>query len=171
MRGRTMQIPTIQGLRPTGSRVREALFNMMGDMHGLSMLDLFAGSGVMAIEAISRGASQVLSIENNHAACQAMKVIRESWPVSGWSIDSGALPQALPMDQRFDVIFADPPYAQNIAEQLPSWLAEKNIGYDVLIIEESSRVQVAWQGDFLPIKQRKYGESTLYFFEPKPVKQ
>ena len=164
MRGRTMRVPDIEGLRPTPSRVREALFNILGDLQGVSMLDLFAGSGVIGIEALSRGASSVLSIESDRTACQAMKVIQESWGIEGWMIQSGSLPKALPAEQHFDFIFADPPYNTGLAAQVPAWLAKQGISYTNLVIEESSRSRMQWKQNIMPMQERKYSETTLYFF-------
>ncbi len=165
MRGRTMHVPDIEGLRPTPSRVREALFNILGDMQGKTVLDLFAGSGVVGLEALSRGASAVISIEDNKRACQAMQNIQQTWPVDGWTIQTGKLPQALRSKQHFDFIFADPPYDKGLAEQVPVWLAKAEISYDTLVVEESTRTHAKWKKDFMPSKQRKYSETTLYFFE------
>jgi len=169
MRGRVMQVPGIEGLRPTSSRVREALFNMLGDMHGRSMLDLFSGSGVMALEALSRGAAAVQSIESNHQACVAMRKLEQAWQVKDWTITAGSLPQAFsPKPSHVDIIYADPPYQQGIAVQLASWLKDAHISYDVLVIEEASRAKIAWSVP--PYQQRKYGESTLYFFDGRGAK-
>ena len=164
MRGRTMRVPDIEGLRPTPSRVREALFNILGDLQGVSVLDSFAGSGVIGIEALSRGASSVLSIESDRQACQAMKVIQESWGIEGWMIQSGSLPKALPAGQHFDFIFADPPYNTGLAAQVPAWLAKQGISYTNLVIEESSRSRMQWKQNIMPMQERKYSETTLYFF-------
>lgn len=164
MRGRVMQVIDIKGLRPTPSKVRQALFNMLGDMDGLSFLDLFAGSGVMSIEALSRGAVSAYSIEDNHKACAAMKHIQTDWHIDGWHIHQGSLPQVLP-EQHFDIVYADPPYEQGFAAQIPQWLSQKNITFKTLVIEEASRANVAWLAELMPIKQRKYGDTTLYFFE------
>lgn len=164
MRGRTMRVPDIEGLRPTSSRAREALFNILGDIQGFSVLDLFAGSGVMGLEALSRGASSLISIEADRAACQAMKLIQETWHIEPWTIHCGSLPKALPEPQHFDFIYADPPYAKGLAEQVPVWLEKKGIRYDRLVIEESSQSRPQWKTQ-RPVQQRKYSETTLYFFE------
>jgi 16S rRNA (guanine966-N2)-methyltransferase len=167
MRGRTMKVPEIEDLRPTASRVREALFNIIGDVHEMSILDLFSGSGVIGIEALSRGAGQVLSIEGSRAACQAMMAVREAWNIESWTIQAGKLPQALPSNKHFEVVFADPPYGKGLAEQVPGWLEKAGVTYDLLVVEEASRTVMKWKKGVVPSKQRKYGESTLYFFEPE----
>jgi len=164
MRGRTLRVPEIEGLRPTPSRVREALFNILGDIQGSSVLDLFSGSGVMSLEALSRGAAHAQSIEENHDACKAMQSIHETWHLDGWQILRGTLPRALPEQTHFDVIYADPPYNKGLAEQVPKWLHQKGITFNTLVIEESSRTKVKWAADAMPDQVRKYSETTLYFF-------
>jgi len=165
MRGRVMRVPDIEGLRPTPSRVREALFNMLDDIHGSSVLDLFAGSGVIGLEALSRGAKSVTCIEGDRAACKAMKNIQESWQVDGWTIQAGKLPQDLPSSTYFDIVFADPPYNKGLAAQVPAWLKKNNVSYETLVVEEASQAKVDWKQGLSPVKQRKYSETTLYFFE------
>ncbi len=163
MRGRVMKVPDIEGLRPTSSRVREAVFNSLGDVQGLSFLDLFAGSGVMALEALSRGVTSAYSLEQNRQACQAMRVLEEAWSVEHWNISTGILPHALStLPSHFDIIYADPPYQQGFAAQIIPWLSNASITYQSLIIEEASAAHITWAEP--PYKQRQYGESTLYFF-------
>jgi len=166
MRGRTMRVPDTQGLRPTSSRVREALFNILGDIQDFTVLDLFAGSGVIGLEALSRGARSLHSIEVDQNACHAMQHIQQGWPIDDWTIQAGKLPQALPSAQHFDFIFADAPYDKGLAEQVPAWLKKAGLSYKILVIEEASQTKMAWKQGFIPTKQRKYGESTLYFFAP-----
>jgi len=166
MRGRTLRVPDIEGLRPTPSRAREALFNMLGDIQDFSILDLFAGSGIMGLEALSRGAKHAVSIEADAEACKAMKSIQQDWSVDAWEIKQGTLPHALPKHMHFDFIYADPPYAKGLAEQVPAWLAKHAISYDVLVVEEATRTRLQWKPEFMPSKSRKYSETTLYFFQP-----
>ena len=168
MRGRTMRVPDIEGLRPTPSRAREALFNILGDVQGYHVLDLFAGSGVMALEALSRGAASALSIDASRKACVAMRRIAEDWGVAGWRIQHSVLPKGLVESQHVDLVYADPPYQSGLAAQVPIWLAERHISYTHLVIEESSRSSIAWPMDNRPVQSRKYSETTLYFFAGTP---
>jgi len=165
MRGRTLRVPEIEGLRPTPSRVREALFNILGDIQGYSVLDLFSGSGIISLEALSRGAIHAQSIEEDQDACKAMRSVQTSWNVEGWNITRGTLPRGLPEQTHFDVIYADPPYNKGLAEQVPKWLHQKGITYNTLVIEESSRTKLKWAADALPSQVRKYSETSLYFFQ------
>jgi 16S rRNA (guanine966-N2)-methyltransferase len=114
-RGRRIAVPERPGLRPTPDRVRETLFNWLGQsLAGLSCLDLFAGSGALGFEAASRGAARVVMVEQDRAVFQSLKTTREA---------IGARQVALVFDDafaylkkshdRFDVVFLDPPFRQN----------------------------------------------------------
>ncbi len=165
-RGRTLRVPDIEGLRPTPSRVREALFNILGNIGDTSFLDMFSGSGIMALEALSRGALTATSLESDREAIRALQKIKKDWDIDEWVIQTAHLPQCLPKDSYFDIIYADPPYGQGLAEQVPLWLSTQCLTYKTLIIEEASRNTIHWQQGFMPIKSRKYSETTLYFFQP-----
>ena len=165
MRGRTLRVPDIEGLRPTPSRAREALFNILGDIQNFSILDLFAGSGIIALEALSRGASSALSIEADTQACKAMEMIQQDWGLDEWAVQQGALPHALPTATHFNIIYADPPYGKGLAEQVPLWLSKQGITFDTLVIEEATRSNLKWKQACQPTKSRKYSETTLYFFQ------
>jgi len=164
-RGRVLNVPDLPGLRPTPSKVREALFNILGSMEDLSLLDLFAGSGIMAIEALSRGAESAISIERNDKACTAMKSCRQQISLENWEIIKGALPTALARaeSRHFDLIFADPPYDQGIAEMIPQWLDAHGIECDRLVIEESAKATPAWPEGWTVSQSRRYGDTILHF--------
>lgn len=164
-RGRVLNVPDLPGLRPTPSKVREALFNILGDILGKNLLDLFAGSGIMAIEALSRGAASALSIEQSGRACSAMKTCRKQIGLENWKITKGKLPSALEQvaGQSFDLIFADPPYDKGTAEQIPAWLDDRNIDCDLLVIEESAKADPRWPGGWTVARSRRYGDTILYF--------
>jgi len=169
-RSRTLNVPDIEGLRPTSSRVREAIFNMLGDIEEWKILDLFSGSGVMAIEALSRGAEQVISIEQDRNACRHLHLLAKKFNVeSHWMIQQASLPKALEtiQGQSFDWIFADPPYDIGIAEQIPIWLQQENITTSSLVIEESVRAKPKWPLGW-QASSRRYGDTNLYFLQQEP---
>jgi len=169
-RSRTLNVPDIDGLRPTSSRVREALFNILGDIENWKVLDLFSGSGVMAIEALSRGAKQVISIEQDKVACRHLRALAKKFSVENrWVIQQASFPKAFEalQGQSFDWIFADPPYDIGIAEQVPICLQQENITTSLLVIEESVRAKPKWPLGW-QASDRRYGDTNLYFLQQEP---
>ncbi len=175
-RGRVLHVPSLPGLRPTSARVREALFDMLrhrlGDFASACMLDLYAGSGIMALEALSRGFAHVSSIEIDRRACRAMRQQARKLGIhnSQWSIQTGSLPSALHrlQGERFSLIFADPPYHDEAAMLLPRWLQTHAIGYHLLVIETAS-TNTPEHPSGLPmenIMSRRYGNTRLSMFRP-----
>jgi 16S rRNA (guanine966-N2)-methyltransferase len=130
-RGRTIEAPPGQVTRPTADRVRETLFSMLasrlGSLEELRVADLFAGSGALGLEALSRGATSATFVENDAKAAAA---IRRNAEKLGATIDVlGGSALSLPRSEPFDLIFADPPYAQGAgtsvieAVERAGWLA------------------------------------------------
>jgi 16S rRNA (guanine966-N2)-methyltransferase len=128
-RGRKLQVSDRPGLRPTPDRVRETLFNWLGQrLDGLACLDLFAGSGALGFEAASRGAARVVLVENDRAAFEGLRKTREM--LSDPKIEilfQDAMQYLRSGTERFDVVFLDPPFRQNALgaalELLPARLA------------------------------------------------
>lgn len=118
-RGRVLEVP--EGARPTAGRVREALFASLGEVTGLRVLDLFAGSGAVAIEALSRGAGSAVLVERDRAAvevCRANLETTDTAPnarVVPASVDA-FLTRAAPPEAPFDLVWCDPPYGADPAE-------------------------------------------------------
>lgn len=112
--GRTIEAPSGQSTRPTADRVRETLFSMLasrlGSFDDLRIADLFAGSGALGFEALSRGAASATFVENDAKAAAVIRRNAEKLGVSVQILGGSAL--ALPRSGPFDLIFADPPYAE-----------------------------------------------------------
>ena len=125
-RGRRIKVASRPGLRPTPDRVRETLFNWLGQwLDGQSCLDLFAGSGVLGFEAASRGAARVVMVERDRAAFAALEVTRTAIGARAVELVHGDALDYLERSsekggERFDVVFLDPPFRQNA---LPETLA------------------------------------------------
>ena len=119
-RGRWIEFPDVEGLRPTGNRIRETLFNWLGQrMDGMRCLDLFAGSGALGFEAASRGAAEVVMVEYAPAAIASLKANRERLGASMCAIERGdALLFMGNSHGHFDVIFADPPFASGFMDRV-----------------------------------------------------
>jgi 16S rRNA (guanine966-N2)-methyltransferase len=111
-RSRIIEFPDAEDLRPTPDRVRETLFNWLGrDLTGMACLDLFAGSGALGFEALSRGAAAVVMIEKNPAALRALRDNARKLDATGLTVVRGdALEFVRSARSRFDVVFVDPPY-------------------------------------------------------------
>jgi 16S rRNA (guanine(966)-N(2))-methyltransferase RsmD len=122
-RSRLIEFPDEAGIRPTPDRVRETLFNWLGqDLTGKRCLDLFAGSGALGFEALSRGASEVVMVEHSRPVARALRENAARLGARGFRlVVSDALHfLADPAAGRFDVIFVDPPYASGlVAKVLP----------------------------------------------------
>ena len=114
-----LKFPDVDGLRPTPDRVRQTVFNWLGQsLDGLSCLDLFAGTGVMGFEALSRGATQTVLIEKSRAAYQALLDNKASLKATNAQVlNLDALQFLKQNHQKFDVIFVDPPYHQGLLDQ------------------------------------------------------
>jgi 16S rRNA (guanine966-N2)-methyltransferase len=140
-RGRRLQAPRGTSVRPTSDRVREALFSILGDIEGLRVLDLFAGSGALAIEALSRGAASATLVENDRAALDAIRA--NLAPLEGANAEVVRADVLAWLGGRrgpFDLVFADPPYssagklAGALSQKLPAALSP-----NALIVSESDK--------------------------------
>lgn len=119
-RRRQIEFPDGEGLRPTPDRLRETLFNWLGqELTGLNCLDLFAGSGALGFEAASRGAIKVTMIELSRSAYQALQANKQVLSASSTQIINSDARQFLSRDaQLYDVIFVDPPFASSLASEI-----------------------------------------------------
>lgn len=115
-RGRTIEAPPGAATRPTGDRVRETLFSMLasrlGSFEELRVADLFAGSGALGLEALSRGAASATFVESDAAAVAAVRRNAEKLGATGRARVIAGSALALPRSEPFDLVFADPPYAR-----------------------------------------------------------
>ncbi|UTH75433.1 16S rRNA (guanine(966)-N(2))-methyltransferase RsmD [Chromobacterium sp. IIBBL 290-4] len=134
-RRRLLPFPDAEGLRPTPDRVRETLFNWLGqDLHGKSCLDLFAGSGALGFEAASRGARRVVMVEKSRKVYESLRDNRQLLSAAAIDVVNGdALLYLKNGRERFDVIFLDPPYDSDLLAQalplLAGLLADDGVVY------------------------------------------
>jgi 16S rRNA (guanine966-N2)-methyltransferase len=172
-KGRRLKVPKGRNLRPTASRVKEALFNILPhDLSGLKALDLFAGTGNMTIEALSRGAPSAVLVD---ASVEACRVIRDNLSRVGQAdrcrvltIGAGrALRHLEQQHESFDLIFIDPPYGQRLVERTLTIIAQMSIlrATGVIVAEHSVRDPVGERyGDLVLHDRRRYGDTMLSFF-------
>ncbi len=174
-RGRAIAAPSGTLTRPTSDRVREALFNILAhgvdgfEIEGARVLDLFAGSGALGLEALSRGAAYCLFVEDNADARGAVRENIEALGLTGasklWRRDATKLGPASPM-QPFQLLFADPPYGKGLGELALSAAAEGRwlSPGAVCVLEERADAAIAIPADFAPLDVRTYGDTALHFF-------
>ncbi|MDD3355135.1 16S rRNA (guanine(966)-N(2))-methyltransferase RsmD [Zoogloea sp.] len=134
-RSRLIDVSTVKGLRPTPDRVRETLFNWLGqDLEGLRCLDLFSGSGALGFEAASRGAAKVTMVEQDAVAFAALRSNAKTLQaVCVELVRADALKFARSARHTYDVVFLDPPYRagwiERMAPLLPDLLSEDGVAY------------------------------------------
>ncbi|MCP3670820.1 MAG: 16S rRNA (guanine(966)-N(2))-methyltransferase RsmD [Gammaproteobacteria bacterium] len=119
-RGRKLDFPDIQGLRPTGDRIRETLFNWLQvNLPGAECLDLFAGSGALGLEAASRGAGRVLMLDRSPVAVDQLRQNISLLGLNQASVEQAdALVWLQAVPQPFDIVFLDPPFADELLQQV-----------------------------------------------------
>jgi 16S rRNA (guanine966-N2)-methyltransferase len=174
--GRRLAVPDGRETRPTSDRAREGLFatvaSIVGPLAGTRVLDLYAGSGAVGLEALSRGASHVLLVESGARATAVIRQNIEALGLPGATLITDRVERVLahspPGDERYDVAFADPPYAMAGAEisRVLSLLADEGwLARDALVIVERATRSgpVRWPDGFVPDRARKYGEATFWY--------
>lgn len=173
LRGRRFQAPKGRATRPTAEKVREAIFDTLNgivDLPGACMLDLFAGSGALGIEALSRGAAHATFVEA-HARTAAilrenlrrLELPGERWEVAAARVEGwlrGASPAKRPL-----VILADPPYATGDAEQvLATLVATPQVPADsVIVLEAASRLALAVPPGLELLRVKRYGDTQVLY--------
>jgi 16S rRNA (guanine966-N2)-methyltransferase len=173
--GRRLAVPAGRDTRPTSDRAREGLFatisSIVGPLAGLRVLDLYAGSGAVGLEALSRGAAHVLLVEHDTRAVRVIRQNIEAIGLPGAVVAADRVARVLtrgPGQDRYDVVFADPPYATpggEVARMLAAlaehgWLAPGAL----VIVERATRSgPLSWPDGFVPDRARRYGEATFWY--------
>lgn len=149
MRSRVITFPDAEGLRPTPDRVRQTLFNWLGQtLYGRTCLDLFAGSGALGFEAASRGAQRVTMVEKNTRVLRSLRDNISNLALSNISaLGQDGLEFAARDTQRYDVIFLDPPFQSDFLPRLFELLPRRLTDDGVLYVESGSAITVpeSWQ--------------------------
>ena len=166
LKGNIIVVPKVQQVRPTSERVREAIFSkILADIKGGTFLDICSGSGVMSIEAISRGASFASLVEKNR---RCVSVIRENFkkckiPKDKFRIFSCDAKKI--KIQKVDIVFLDPPYIHEPKDWIES---VETLVSKMMIYEHSTRVDVPAETKFLSrFDERKYGDTKVSFYVVK----
>lgn len=178
-RGRNLAAPKSNAIRPTTDRTRESLFNILAHAHpglldGTRVLDLFAGTGAVGIEALSRGAKSALFVENSVEGRSLLWENIDALGLHGRARilrrDATQLGPASNIEP-FDLVFADPPYGKGLGEKAlfaahaGGWLKPGA----VTILEERADVEVMVDPVFKFIEERSFGDTKMYFFSYRPA--
>jgi 16S rRNA (guanine966-N2)-methyltransferase len=169
-KGSRIFAPPGRDTRPTSDRAREAAFNLIGPVDGATVLDLFAGSGAMGLEALSRGAASAVFVEEDRSACRTIDRNLDKLRLTGATVIQRDATQALAAEaaagRRYDLVLVDPPYEmfsslQNaLSRYLPSVLAEDGL----VVVETDAR----HEPELTPLAtrtSRRYGAARITLFE------
>ena len=175
--GRRLKVPP-KGTRPTSERVREALFNALetaGELDGAHVLDLYAGSGALGLEALSRGAADALFVESDRRAVDVLRGNVAALGLGG-TVRAGQVETvvAAPAPRPYDLVLADPPYAVDAAalgKVLASLAAGGRLGESALVVVERAARdgEPDWPEGYKPTHAKKNGDTTDKKTEYSPV--
>ncbi|MFH9981354.1 16S rRNA (guanine(966)-N(2))-methyltransferase RsmD [Streptomyces sp. NPDC017179] len=174
--GRRLAVPPGNGTRPTSDRAREGLFStwqslLGGPLDGERVLDLYAGSGAVGLEALSRGAGHTLLVEADQRAVRTVRENVKALGLPGADVRAGKAEQIVhtsPPAEPYDLVFLDPPYAVSdddlreilLTLRTQGWLAAGAL----VTVERSTRGgDFAWPPGFEAIRARRYGEGTFWY--------
>jgi 16S rRNA (guanine966-N2)-methyltransferase len=172
--GRRISVPTGRDTRPTSDRAREGLFatvhSLLGDLSGLRVADLYAGSGAVGLEALSRGASHVLLVESSPRAAKVIRANVEALGLPGAEPVTDRVERVVrnPPPEPYDLVFADPPYAVSDEAVLDLLGALRDNGWlapgALVAVERATRGEpVRWPAGYKESRARRYGEGTLWY--------
>jgi len=164
-KGHSIAAPKGLDTRPTSDRTREAVFNIVAPwVEDADVLDLFAGSGAMGLEALSRGAVRAVFVESDRDACRTIERNLDKLGLRGEVRCADVLTAIATERRRFDLVFCDPPYAESDHEALARYLPRLLANGGLLVFETAAKVEPE-----LPLTKRtsrRYGAARITLFEP-----
>ncbi|HVO65742.1 MAG TPA: 16S rRNA (guanine(966)-N(2))-methyltransferase RsmD [Syntrophales bacterium] len=173
-KGKHIYSPKRSQTRPTSDGIKESLFNILQDVSGKSFIDLFAGSGNIGLEALSRGAAKVVFVEKNAAMVNGIKRnlkelgFNDKYEILATEAVKG-IRQLQKRGECFDFLFADPPYEKGFIGEIIKCLCDGSVVSQdgIVIIQHSKREDVLGQNtdNFVLTDQRRYGDTLLSFFK------
>ncbi|MEV4114209.1 16S rRNA (guanine(966)-N(2))-methyltransferase RsmD [Nonomuraea sp. NPDC049695] len=171
--GRRLVVPPGRGTRPTSDRAREGIFLTLDSLYGLDgvrLIDLYAGSGAIGLEALSRGAKEAVLVESDPRAVRTIKANVQTLGLEGAKVIADKVERLLGKapDEPYDIVFADPPYAtsdaevQRVLELLRDngWLSDEAL---VAFERESRGKALMWPEGYVEERVRRYGEASVWY--------
>ncbi|MFH1127874.1 MAG: 16S rRNA (guanine(966)-N(2))-methyltransferase RsmD [Candidatus Omnitrophota bacterium] len=171
-KGKAIFMP--KGIRPTQNKVRKAVFDILGDIEGISFLELFAGTGAVGFEAKSRGVKELVLVENNRECIQAIKkslAALKLFDCSLLTLEAEKCLEILKKHQKsFDVIFLDPPYCKDMVKKILQTIGACDIlaNNGLLVVQHYKKDDLPdTQGGLILCKHSHYGDTELTFYRRK----
>jgi 16S rRNA (guanine966-N2)-methyltransferase len=171
-KGRRLFGPKSDDIRPALDKIKGAIFNILGDISGTKVLDLFAGTGSVAIEALSRGASRAVFVDNG---TEALLLIRKNLEICRFEDEGLVVKADLPYrlhklvrkEGPFDLIFVDPPYDKALVNPSLRLIVKEKIlaPAGMVIVEHSPRESIGEDSGLILADQRKYGQTVISFLK------
>jgi len=165
--GRRLRSPS-GGLRPTADRVREALFARLGDLSGVTVLDLYAGTGALGVEAVSRGADAVVYVERAPRCLATLRANLEALELEGVSrVIADDAPRAVRRlgrsGERFDLLLLDPPYASDEVRRALEAVSESGVLAEgaMVVVEHGKRHALPAVAGLVVLDARRYGDTVI----------
>lgn len=167
LKGRYIRFPDVRNLRPLTSHIKKALFDIIGDIHGLFVLDAFCGTGIFGIESISRGAESVIFVERSKILCAAIREnMRELGIENRGTVICGSVERFFRENKRvFHIVFLDPPFSYTLERD---FLSSLRGAYEILILRRHRTSILSERPTLFSVlgtgEERFYSDSVVYFF-------
>jgi 16S rRNA (guanine(966)-N(2))-methyltransferase RsmD len=172
-KGKPLKMP--KGIRPTQNKVRKAIFDILGDVEGLSFLELFAGSGAVGLEALSRGVAELVLVENSRQNLPIIRANIEMFSLSNYELLPMEAEEAIGIlaknKRKFEIIFLDPPYYQGLPKKTLQLLSACDIlaAAGFIIIQHFTKDNLPDEmGGLILLKRYKYGSTLLSLYQHVP---
>lgn len=172
-KGRKLYAPKTHNIRPALDKIKGAIFNILFNVEGLTALDLFAGTGAIGIEALSRGAASATFVDMSN---EALTIIRKNIELCGFSERAKIFPKPVPVAleyfakhrQKFDLVFVDPPYLKNLVQPTLEMIASTKILAEngKIIVEHQPKETISEISGLILTETRKYGQTLISFLCP-----
>ena len=170
-RGRVLETLPGEDVRPTTDRVKEAMFSIIQfELEGRKVLDLFAGSGQLGIEALSRGAAYAVFVDSSRDSVDCVKsnLLKTGLKSNSSVVQADSLTFIRTAKDKFDIAFLDPPYGKGLLQSVLPLVAEKMNDGGVIVCEHSKGEEMpAEAGDFVLFREYKYGKTALTVYRKK----
>lgn len=169
-KGRKLKVLKGDGVRPTSDKVKGAMFNIIGkEIEGAVVLDLFSGSGSLGIESISRGSKKAVFVDSDKRCIGVIRENLQALKIEDVTIMTGDVYRIISKlkEDRFNIVFADPPYNKDLAKNILSHLGKYSIlSNSCLIIIEHSKKELIEENElFCKVKDRDYGDTVISIYK------